>query len=75
MNNVVRFQLGDKEYPGPQSLFEDMKNGDKARVYIWTVEMRDDYYYWNGRAFKSYWSCMGAIDGEWFGKVKPRLGL
>jgi hypothetical protein len=52
-----------------------MKNGDKARVYIWTVEMRDDYYYWNGRAFKSYWSCMGAIDGEWFGKVKPRLGL
>lgn len=45
-----------------QEALENMEDGDKIRVGIFTVEKQGRYWFTNNRHFESSWSLMGYID-------------
>ena len=54
------------------SILENMNDGDKSKIYIWTVEKHEGYFYFDGRLYDGVWSTLGALDRE-CDKVKTHL--
>lgn len=53
-------------------ILENMKDGEKAKVYIWTVEKEGKYFKVNQKHFEGVWHTLGYLDGQW-AKVKDAL--
>lgn len=70
--DLVKTFLEDWSSNKALDILENMKDGEKTKIYIWTVEKEGKYFKVNQKRFEGVWHTLGYLDREW-AKVKETL--
>ena len=70
--DLVKTFLEDWSSNKALDILENMKNGEKTKIYIWTVEKEGKYFKVNQKQFEGVWPTLGYLDREWT-KIKETL--